>query len=167
MLLVFCFPLSREDNPVHIVMPEEVVFEFTPLGDLVQKICQGVRLIKSAAQFILHRGGAAVGENVVRQGQPALSRLALADWYSSSLGSSSFHQDRWFTRYIAPMACSPHYFLTALSISTSVYRNLMRMVSASTTVILSTYLRVIESSYSANSDFCCFSHSASSRSLAS
>ena len=32
----------------------------------------------------------------------------------------------------------------------------MRMVSASTTVILSTYLRVIESSYSANSDLADF-----------
>ncbi len=60
-----------------------------------------------------------------------------------------------------------YYFLIALSISISVYLNLMRIVSASTTVILSTYLRVMVSSYSVNSDFCWFSHFASSISLAS
>ena len=53
------------DDPVHVVMPEEVVFELTPLGDFIQEVCQRIRLIKSAAQFILHRGGAAVGEDVV------------------------------------------------------------------------------------------------------
>ena len=36
--------------------------------------------------------------------QPTLSKLALAVWYSSSLGSSSFHQERWFTRHIAQLA---------------------------------------------------------------
>ena len=53
------------DNPVHVVMPEEVVFELAPLGNFLQEICQGVCLIKSAAQFILHRGGAAVGDDAV------------------------------------------------------------------------------------------------------
>ena len=46
-------------------MPEEVVFELTPPGNFVKEICQGVSLIKSAAEFILHRSGAAVGDDVV------------------------------------------------------------------------------------------------------
>jgi len=40
------------DDPVHVVMPEEVVFELAPLGNFLQEICQGVCLIKSAAQFM-------------------------------------------------------------------------------------------------------------------
>jgi hypothetical protein len=40
------------DDPVHVVMPEEVVFELAPPGNFVKEIRQRVSLIKSAAQFI-------------------------------------------------------------------------------------------------------------------
>jgi len=41
---------------------------------------------------------------------PALSSAVLAVWYSSSLGSSSSHQEMWFTRYSAPLASSVRLF---------------------------------------------------------
>ena len=48
-----------------MVMPKKVVFKLTPLSDFIEEICQGIGLIESAAQFILHRGGTAVSDNVV------------------------------------------------------------------------------------------------------
>ncbi len=42
------------DDSVHVVMTKEVIFKLSPLGNFVKEICQGVRLIKPAAQFILH-----------------------------------------------------------------------------------------------------------------
>ena len=42
------------DDPVHVVMSEEVIFELAPPGDFIQEICQRICLIKPAAQFILH-----------------------------------------------------------------------------------------------------------------
>lgn len=41
-------------DPVGMVVSKKVVFEPAPLGHLLQKICQGIGLVKPAAQFVLH-----------------------------------------------------------------------------------------------------------------
>ncbi len=71
------------DDPVHVVMPEEVIFELAPPGNFVKEICQGARLIKLAAQFILHRGGAAVGDDVVHLPARSVQRFKIRKngWY--------------------------------------------------------------------------------------
>lgn len=54
-------------DSIIMVMPEKPVSELTPLGYLVQKIRQVVGLECPAAQFILYRGGAAVGDDVIHR----------------------------------------------------------------------------------------------------
>jgi hypothetical protein len=76
------------NNPVVVVVAEKPVSESALLCHLIQEIRQRICLIKSTAQFILYRDRVAVGDDVVY-----FSRLALAVWYSSSLGSSSFQQN--------------------------------------------------------------------------
>ena len=78
-----------------------VVFEplyFLEHSCLKQAIySQGILLEQASAECILNTAGVAVGDNDVVQSQSALSGVSLAVWYSSSLGSSSFHQNWWLT----------------------------------------------------------------------
>ena len=52
-------------NLIGMVVSKKLVSEPAPLGDLIEEIRQGIGLIKSAAQLVLHTGGAAVGDDVV------------------------------------------------------------------------------------------------------
>ena len=56
------------NNLVVVVVAEKQVFESALLCHLIQEICQCICLIKSTAQFILHRGRAAVGIIRVQDG---------------------------------------------------------------------------------------------------
>ena len=64
-LRLFCFQNKKffrniffPYDPVGVVVSKKLIFELAPLGYFLQKICQGIGFVKSAAQFILHRGEA-------------------------------------------------------------------------------------------------------------
>ena len=80
------------DNLIGMVVSKKLVSEPAPLGDLIEEIRQGIGLIKSAAQLVLHTGGAAVGDDVVHL--PAvLSQVGPCGLVLLLVGSSAAHQD--------------------------------------------------------------------------
>ena len=52
-------------DSVGVVMAQEPISELAPFCHLIQEVRQCVSLVKSPAQFILHRGRPAVGDDVV------------------------------------------------------------------------------------------------------
>lgn len=48
-----------------MVVSKKLIFGPAPLGHFLQEVGQGIGFVKSAAQFILHRGEAAVADDVV------------------------------------------------------------------------------------------------------
>ena len=82
---------------VLVIVSEEPALESAALSNLTEEVSQGILLEQASAECILNTAGVAVGDNDVVQSQSALSGVSLAVWYSSSLGSSSFHQNWWLT----------------------------------------------------------------------
>ena len=82
---------------VLVILSEEPALESAALSNLTEEVSQGILLEQASAECILNTAGVAVGDNDVVQSQSALSGVSLAVWYSSSLGSSSFHQNWWLT----------------------------------------------------------------------
>ena len=80
-----------------VIVSEEPALESAALSNLTEEVSQGILLEQASAECILNTAGVAVGDNDVVQSQSALSGVSLAVWYSSSLGSSSFHQNWWLT----------------------------------------------------------------------
>ena len=66
---------------VLMVVAEKPVFELAPLAYLIEELRQGILLIKPAAEYVLHTGGTAVGDDVVhlpaRSVQAGLGGLVL------------------------------------------------------------------------------------------
>ncbi len=48
-----------------VVVAEKPVFKLAPLAYLIKELRQGILLIKPAAEYVLHTGGTAVGDDVV------------------------------------------------------------------------------------------------------
>lgn len=85
---------------VFVIVSEKPAPEAALLPDLVQIVGQAVLLVETAADDVLDRAGGA-WERITSTRLLTASRFYSPSAYSSSEGSSSFHQDRWLMRYSA------------------------------------------------------------------